>query len=318
MAKEKEEGGKKTLEERIKQIEKSLKLSKVVDFTKSVVSSGSYMINRATNINGVPKGKVIEIMGPESSGKSTIVLHIIAEFQKAVPEKRAALIDFEHSFDIGYAKSIGVDVDSLLIYQPDNQEDGYNLAVDLATDVCSVIVIDSHTAATPQAVVEKQIGESTIGIQARNNSTFLAKIKGILDKSECTLIGVSQYRTNIGGMGETNVATGGQAWKFYSDMRFRIWKTNDKIKELNRTTLDVVKNKCGRPFGKAEFNIVWGQGIDIMQEILDLAIEANIVKQGGSWFSYGEAKIGQGAENVKTFFSENVEVYEEIKKQLGL
>ena len=305
---------KKSPELILAELEKKYGMHKVKISQMNVVSTGSYSLNAATNINGYPKGKLIEIFGAESSGKSTMVLHAIAEFQRAVPEKKAALIDYEYSFDANYAKSLGVDVESLLIYQPDNQEVGYDMIISLLEEeLCSLIVIDSHTAAIPSKVIEGAMGDSTIGLQARNNSKFLGKIKGLIDKSQTTIIGVSQTRVNIGGMGDTNVPTGGSAWKFYADMRLKVWKSNDKENELNKTTIDVVKNKCAVPFGKAEFNIVWGEGIDTMKEIIDIATDKNVIKKSGSWYSYGEVKLGQGANGVKETFADNPELLEEIK-----
>jgi len=317
MAKEKTE--QTDIEKRIAAVESKHKIDKAEIANLVVTSSGSYMVDMATQIGGIPLGKVIEIWGQESCGKSTLVLHITAQFQKAFPNKKVALFDYEHSYDVKYAKKLGVDVDNLLIYQPDSQEQGYNLILGLIeADVISLAIIDSHTSAIPEKIIESDIGDATMGISARNNSTFLGKVKSLLDAHKTTLIGVSQTRANIGGMGDNNITTGGNSWKFYSDMRFKMWKTNDKVKELNSTTLDVVKSKVGKPFGKAEFNINWGQGIDNMQEILDLAIEQEIIKQGGSWFSYGDMKIGQGAIKAKEFLADNGEILGEILGKLKM
>lgn len=305
---------KKSPELVLAELEKKYGMHKIKISTIDVVSTGSYTLNAATNVNGYPKGKLIEIFGAESSGKSTMVLHAIAEFQKAEPSKRAALIDYEYSFDAKYAASLGVNVDNLLIYQPDNQEVGYDMIISLLEEeLCSLIVIDSHTAAIPLKIIEGDMAASTIGLQARNNSKFLGKVKGLIDKSKCTIIAVSQTRVNIGGMGDVNVPTGGSAWKFYADMRFKVWKSNDKDNELNKTTIDVVKNKCGVPFGKAEFNIIWGEGIDTLQEIISIALEQGVIKRAGSWYSYGDIKLGQGTEGVKNAFADNPEMLEEIK-----
>lgn len=308
---------KKSPELILAELEKKYGMHKVKISEVEVVSTGSYSLNAATNIGGYPKGKLIEIFGAESSGKSTMVLHAICEFQKAIPDKKAALIDYEYSFDASYARSLGVDVDNLLIYQPDNQESGYDMILSLLEEeLCSIIVIDSHTAAIPSKIIEGEMSDATIGIQARNNSKFLGKAKGLIDKSKTTVIAVSQTRVNIGGMGDVNVPTGGSAWKFYADMRFKVWKSNDKVKELNKTTIDVVKNKCGVPYGKAEFAILWGKGIDSDQEILDLAVAKDVIKRSGSWVSYGDMKLGQGFDNTKEFLLDNPEVYQEIKNKV--
>jgi recombination protein RecA len=298
-------------------LEKKYGMQKVKAQKSEIVSTGSYALNSATRLGGYPKGKLIELYGAESSGKSTMVLHAIAQFQKACPDKKAALIDYEYSFDKGYAESLGVDVENLLIYQPDSQEVGYNMILGLLeAHICSLIVIDSHTAAIPLKVIEGEIGISTIGLSARNNSNFLGKAKGLIDKSKTTIIAVSQTRVDIGGMGDTNKPTGGSAWKFYADMRLKVWKSNDKDNELNKTTVDVVKNKCAVPFGKAEFNILWGIGIDNIQEIIDIAVMKDIVKRAGSWYSYGEVKLGQGVNGVKKLFEDNPELMEEIKNKI--
>lgn len=315
MAKVKEE--KQGTEAVLAELEKKYGLGKANTNAISVVRSGSYMIDRATNLGGYPKGKLIEIFGQESSGKSTIVLHAIAQYQKQIPNKKVALIDYEYSFDLVYAKALGVDVDALLVYQPDNQEQGYDMILGLLEkEIVSLVVIDSHTAAIPQKIIEGEMGDATMGLAARNNSKFLGKVKGLLDKSGATMLAVSQTRVNIGGMGDTNVPTGGNAWKFYADMRFKVWKSLDKEGQFNITTLDVIKNKCAKPFGKAEFNINWGTGIDNEQEILDLAVGLNIVKKSGSWFSYGDMKIGQGSKSVKELFRTNPEFYDEVVERV--
>ena len=291
---------------------KSLKKDKVES-----TSSGSYMIDRATGIGGIPNGKVVEIWGPESSGKSTIVQHIMASYQKTYPDKKVAYFDYEYSLDPIYASAIGINMDTLLVYQPDNQEVGMDMICQLVEKgIVSLVVIDSHTAATPKKIIEGEMGDATMAMQARNNSKFFAKIKGPLERTKTTLIGVSQTRANIGGMGDVIIPTGGNAWKFYADMRLKIWKQLDKEKESNKTTLDVVKNKCANPYGKAEFDILWGVGIFVEKEILDLAIEKGMIKRSGSWFSYNDSNIGQGAESVCQLFKDNVDLYNEIKEKV--
>lgn len=317
MAKLKEE--KVGIDAILKELEGKYGLTKLEKGDTVVIDSGSYTINRATGLGGYPLGKLIELFGQESCGKSTIVLHAIASFQKNLPEKKVALFDYEYSFDLGYAKSVGVDVDKLLIYQPNTQEQGYDMIIGLLEkEVCSLIVIDSHTSAIPTKILEGEMGDATIGIAARNNSKFLGKIKGLLEKSQTLCLAVSQTRTNIGGMGDVNVPTGGNSWKFYSDLRFKIWKSNDKVNELNKTTLDVIKNKCAIPFGKAEFDIVWGKGIDNAGEIIDMGCESGVIKKAGSWFSYEGTKIGQGKDSVRELFAKNPELFEEIKQKVLL
>lgn len=315
MAKIKEE--KQGIDKILADLESKFGLGKLKKEELAIVDSGSYSINKATNLGGYPLGKLIELYGAESCGKSTIVLHAIASFQKRFPDKKVALFDYEYSFSPEYAENLSVNIDDLLIYQPDNQEQGYDMILGLLEkEICSLIVIDSHTSAIPMKVIEGDMGDATIGLQARNNSKFLGKVKGLLDKSKTTMLAVSQTRVNIGGMGDINVPTGGSSWKFYSDMRFKIWKTNDKPNELNKTTLDVIKNKCAVPFGKAEFDIVWGEGIDNMQEIIEFGVEFGIIRKAGSWYSHGDTKIGQGSNAVKELFKSNPEFYEEVKSQV--
>lgn len=280
-----------------------------------VVSTGSLNLDAATGIAGLPVGKLIEIFGPESSGKSTITLHIEAGFQKL--KGRCILIDFEHSFDKKYATALGVDVSQLTIIQPECMEDGYNIALELIkTGEVRLIVIDSHTAAIPKVVVEGNVGDATIGLQARINSIALGKIKPLLTPNRCTMIGVSQLRTKIGDYGDPEKPTGGNAWKFYSDMRMKVSKVLDKVNNLNKTTVDVIKNKCSAPFGKAEFCINWGTGIDHLKEIIDWACEFGYIQAGGAgWFTIGETKM-QGTEKVKQFLLDNPEYTEQLEKDV--
>jgi len=301
------------LDEMIASLEKKYGLERLTPGELTTVSTGSLQLDQAMGVGGTALGKFIELFGPESCGKSTLTLHQIAEYQKAFPEKRVALFDYEHSFDKTYASSIGVDVSSLLIYQPETQEEGYDMIIALIEkDIVSCIVVDSQTAAMPKAILQGEMGDSTIGLQARNNSKFCMKVKGLLDIHNCTLFMVSQLRDKIGSMGEPTTTTGGQAIKFYADVRWKIWKMNDKVNELNKTTVDVVKNKLASPFGQAKFSIVWGHGIDRKQEVLEYACDFDIVKRAGSWYSYGETKLGQGADNVITIFDDNPELYQEI------
>lgn len=279
----------------------------------TIVSTGSIQLDRAMQIGGTAVGKMIELFGEISSGKSTLCLHQMAEYQKAFPDKKVALFDYENSFDAKYAETIGVNTDDLLIYQPDCQEAGYNMVLALIEkDLVSCIVIDSQTAAAPKAIIDGEMGDSTIGLQARNNSKFCMKVKGLLTVHQTTLFIISQTRCNIGGYGDTNVSSGGNAIKFYADARWKIWKIGDKDHEANKTTVDVVKSKLGKPFGQAKFQIQWGIGISKEREILDYALEFGIIKMGGSWFSYGETKIGHGIENVEKTMKDNPELLQEI------
>lgn len=311
MAKQKvEKQGKDAL---LEELERKYGMKSNVPNNPKIVPTGSLQLDRAMGIGGTPVGKIIEIFGPESSGKSTITLHQIKEYQAAFPDRRVALFDYEHSFDLRYAKSIGVDTDKLLIYQPNDQESGYDMVIGLIEkEIVSCIVIDSQTAATPKAIIQGEMGDATMAVQARNNSKFCAKIKGLLDIHECTLFFISQTRDAIGSMGEPTTTTGGKAIRFYSDVRWKVWKMNDKEKELNKTTVDVVKNKISNPFGKAEFKIKWGKGISVKDEVLEYAEEFGIIVRAGSWYSYNGTKVGQGAENVLTLFEDNPEFYEEV------
>ena len=302
----------------LKDLEAKYGVGRVSPKELTVVSTGSIQLNRAMRIGGTALGKMIEIFGPESSGKSTITLHQMAEYQKAFPDRKVALIDYEYSFDLNYAEAIGVDVENLLIYQPDTQEQGYDLVIALIEkEIVSCVVIDSQTAATPKATLEGEMGDSTMALQARLNSKFCLKIKGLLAIHKCTLFVISQLRDNIGSMsGETSITTGGKAWKFYSDVRWKIWKINDKDHELNKTTIDVIKSKVGKPFGSAKVNILWGIGFDKLGEIIDYATEFGFIKKGGAgWLTLGEYKA-QGNEKMKELFMEHPEIYEQLEKDV--
>jgi len=293
-----------------------------------VVSTGSLMFDKSTDCGGIPVGKLIEIYGPESSGKSTLSLHIIAEFQKQYPNKKCLLADYEYSFDKYYATSIGVDMDDIIITQPDTMEDGWNIIYEyVRSGEVSLVVIDSHTAMVPKARLEGAIGDSKMAPEARINSEALKKIKAELEKNQCSILGISQLRSQIGkmqmGKGQTpsDKPTGGNAWKFYSDMRIKIYKILDKDHEINKTVTEIAKNKCGKPFGRSEFSLVWGEGIDKVGEIIILASKFKLIKKSGSWYSLTqpdkeEVKIGQGANSVKKFFEDNPELYIEIKKEV--
>ncbi len=305
----------------IAELEKKFGVSRGNTESPEVVNSGSIQLNQAIGIGGIPVGKIIELFGAESSGKSTISLHTIKEFQKHFPDKKVALFDYKHSFDKKYASSIGVNVDDLLIYQPDNMESGYDLILSLIeNNIVSLVVLDSQTAALPKAVIEGDIGDATIGLAARINSKFCGKIKGLLDLHKTTLLSISQTRANIGGFGPNagaDISTGGNAWKFYADMRWKVWKMNDKENQLNKTTVDIIKNKVSEPFGQAKINILWGVGYDTLGEIIDYAVEFDIIKKGGAWFQFREEKM-QGMDNVKIFLNDNPEILEYITNEVSL
>ena len=311
MAKQKEV--KTEFQETLSALEKKYGLSRAPLEELTIISTGSLQLDQAMHVGGTALGKIIEIYGPNSCGKSSLSLHQMAEYQKAFPDKRVALFDYENSFDLRYAEALGVDTNKLLIYQPDNQESGYDMILALIEkELVSCVVIDSQTAAAPKAVIDGNMGDSTIALQARNNSKFCLKVKGILSIHKTTLFIISQTRQSIGGMGEATITSGGEAIKFYSDIRWKIWKMNDKPNELNKTTVDVVKSKVGKPFGVAKFNILWGKGISKEMEVLDYAEEFGIIKRAGSWYSYGDSKLGQGSDAVLTLFEDNPEFYKEI------
>jgi recombination protein RecA len=305
MAKKKEE--KQGIDAVIAALEKKHGLEKPNLDKVHIISTGSLQLNQAMGIGGTMLGKIIEIFGAESSGKSTTTLHQMAEYQLAFPDKKVALFDYENAFDKKYASTIGVDTDNLLIYQPTDMETGYDMLLALIeNDIISLAVIDSQSAAMPKAILQGEMGDATIGLQARLNSKFCMKVKGILPIHNCSLIFISQTRDNIGGMSSGPVTTGGNAIKFYADVRWKIWKSNDKINELNKTTIDVIKNKLAAPFGKAELNILWGKGFDKLGELIDYGVEFNFIKKGGAWFTYKENKF-QGMDKLKDYLEENCE-----------
>jgi recombination protein RecA len=293
----------------IAEMEKKYGLQRVELEELTVVSTGSLQLNQAMGVGGTAVGKFIELFGPESCGKSTLTLHQMAEYQRAFPEKRVALFDYEHSFDMVYARALGVNVETLLIYQPETQEEGYDMIIALVgKDILSCVVVDSQSAAMPKAILQGEMGDATIGLQARNNSKFCMKIKGLLDVHNCTLFMVSQTRDKIGSMG-------GNAIKFYADIRWKIWKMNDKVNELNKTTVDVVKNKLASPFGQAKFAIDWGHGVDKLGEIIEYASDFDIIAKGGSWYTYKAFKC-QGVDKLRDFLEENPDELLEVEKQV--
>lgn len=291
-----------------------------------VISTGSLSLDAALGVGGLPRGRIIEIYGPESSGKTTLALHCIAEAQKL--GGNAAFIDAEHALDVHYAKNLGVDIDHLLISQPDHGEQALEITETLArSNALDMIVIDSVAALVPKAEIEGEMGDSHMGLQARLMSQALRKLTGVVNKSNVIIIFINQIREKIGVMfGNPETTTGGRALKFYTTIRLEVRRIG-AIKDGadfngNRTVVKVVKNKVAPPFKKTEFDIMYGKGISYTGDVLDLAVEYNIVNKSGSWYSYNNEKIGQGRENSKKFFEDNAEILEkvsnEVKGALGI
>jgi recombination protein RecA len=282
-----------------------------------VIPSGSIALDAALGIGGYPRGRVIEIYGPESSGKTTLAIHAIAEAQRL--GGIAAIIDAEHAFDRTYAEQLGVDVNHLLISQPDSGEDALEIADQLIrSSAVDIVVIDSVAALTPRAEIEGEMGENKVGLQARLMSQALRKLTGTISKTQTTCIFINQLREKIGVMfGNPETTTGGNALKFYASVRVDIRKvtTNKEGEEAvsNHVRVKIVKNKLAPPFRKAEFDLVFGEGISRIGEIIDLGVEFNIVKKSGSWFSYGDTKLGQGRDAVAKLFADNPELAEEVE-----
>lgn len=286
----------------------------------SSISSGSIGLDHALGIGGFPKGRIVEIYGPESSGKTTLAIHAIAEAQKA--GGIAAFIDAEHAFDSSYARKLGVDIDNLLVSQPDNGEQALEITENLIrSGAIDIIVIDSVAALTPKSEIEGEMGDSKMGLQARLMSQALRKLAGTINKTGSCCIFINQLREKIGIMfGNPETTTGGNALKFYSSVRLDIRRIS-QIKEGdsvvgNRARVKVVKNKIAPPFRQAEFDIVYGEGISKTGEIIDLAVDYNIIKKAGSWFSYGDTKLGQGRDAVKSLLTDNPELAEEIEAKI--
>jgi recombination protein RecA len=285
-----------------------------------VISSGSLGLDLALGVNGYPKGRVIEIYGPESSGKTTLTLHAIAEAQKA--GGIAAFIDAEHAFDRNYAEKLGVDIENLIISQPDNGEQALEIAENLIrSGAIDIVVIDSVAALTPKSEIEGEMGDSKMGLHARLMSQALRKLTGTISKTHCTVFFINQLREKIGVMfGNPETTTGGNALKFYASVRLDI-RRSTQIKDGenvlgNRTKVKVVKNKVAPPFKTAEFDIMYGEGISKTGEILDLAVEFEIIKKAGSWFSYGDTKLGQGRDAVKALIKDNPELADELEQKI--
>lgn len=286
----------------------------------AVIPSGSIMMDKALGVGGYPKGRVVEIYGPESSGKTTLAIHAIAEAQKA--GGIAAFIDAEHAFDSTYAQKLGVDIDNLLISQPDNGEQALEIADHLIrSSAIDIVVIDSVAALTPKAEIEGDMGDSKMGLQARLMSQALRKLTGSISKTKTVCVFINQLRDKIGVMyGSPETTTGGNALKFYSSVRIDIRKAasiKDGDTQLGvRAKVKIVKNKVAPPFRKAEFDIMYGQGISKVGEIIDLGVDAGIVKKAGSWFSYGERKLGQGRDAVKELLLSDSALMEEIEAKV--
>lgn len=285
-----------------------------------VISSGSITLNRALGVQGFPKGRIIEIYGPESSGKTTLAIHAIAEAQKQ--GGIAAIVDAEHAFDPYYAKALGVDVDNLLISQPDNGEQALEIADNLIrSGAVDILVVDSVAALTPKAEIEGEMGDSQMGLQARLMSKALRKLTGSINKANTCCIFINQLREKIGVMfGNPETTTGGNALKFYASIRLDIrrssqLKSGDKVIG-NKTRVKVVKNKVAPPFQLAEFEIMYGKGISKVGEIIDLGVEFEIIKKSGSWYSYGDVKLGQGKDSVKELLEDNPELFEELETKI--
>jgi recombination protein RecA len=285
-----------------------------------VIPSGSLGLDLALGIGGYPKGRIVEIYGPESSGKTTLAIHAIAECQKR--GGIAAIIDAEHAFDKFYAEALGVDTENLLIAQPDHGEQGLEIADNLIrSGAIDLIVIDSVAALTPRSEIEGEMGDSNVGVQARLMSKALRKLTGTISKTGCCCIFINQLREKIGVMfGNPETTTGGNALKFYASIRLDI-RRSAQLKDGenaigNHTKVKVVKNKVAPPFRTTEFDIMYGQGISRVGELIDMGVDLNIVKKAGSWFSYGETKLGQGRDAVKQLLDDNPELMEEIEAKV--
>ena len=317
---------KKALELALGQIEKQygkgavMRLGQNNTLNVEAVSTGSLSLDIATGIGGLPRGRIIEIYGPESSGKTTLALQVVAEVQKQGGE--AAFVDAEHALDPVYAANLGVDVDSLLVAQPDNGEQALEITETLArSGAIEVVVIDSVAALVPRAEIEGDMGDAHVGLQARLMSQALRKIAGCVSKSNCIVIFINQLRLKVGVMyGNPETTTGGNALKFYATIRIDVRRI-EQLKngtELigSRTRAKIVKNKVAPPFKEAEFDIMYGKGISREGEILDMGVKLDIVQKSGAWFSYGETRLGQGRDNSKEFFANNPEITQEVESKI--
>lgn len=329
MAKEKKTAVKDTdaaLDDAISQIEKKfgkgsvMRLGDRTAVDVDVIPSGSLTLDKALGIGGYPKGRIIEIYGPESSGKTTLTLHAIAQAQKQ--GGKAAFIDAEHAIDPVYAKNLGVDIDELILSQPDSGEQALEIAEMLVrSGVIDLIVIDSVAALVPQVELDGEMGDAAVGLQARLMSKALRKLSGVMNKTNCTVIFINQLREKIGVMyGNPETTTGGRALKFYSSVRVEI-RRSEQIKQNgeiigNKANIKVVKNKVAPPFKTIQVDIIYGKGISRDGEILDLAVEGDIVEKSGAWYAYNGEKIGQGRENAKNFLIEHPAIFEEVEEKV--
>lgn len=329
MAKEKKTAVKDTdaaLDDAISQIEKKfgkgsvMRLGDRTAVDVDVIPSGSLTLDKALGIGGYPKGRIIEIYGPESSGKTTLTLHAIAQAQKQ--GGKAAFIDAEHAIDPVYAKNLGVDIDELILSQPDSGEQALEIAEMLVrSGVIGLIVIDSVAALVPQVELDGEMGDAAVGLQARLMSKALRKLSGVMNKTNCTVIFINQLREKIGVMyGNPETTTGGRALKFYSSVRVEI-RRSEQIKQNgeiigNKANIKVVKNKVAPPFKTTQVDIIYGKGISRDGEILDLAVEGDIVEKSGAWYAYNGEKIGQGRENAKNFLIEHPAIFEEVEEKV--
>jgi recombination protein RecA len=317
---------KKALEAAMSQIEKQfgkgsvMKLGEFKAMEIEAIPTGALSLDMALGIGGVPRGRIIEVFGPESSGKTTLALHVVAEAQKMGGE--AAFIDAEHALDPVYAKKLGVDIDNLIVSQPDTGEQALEITESLIrSGALDVIVVDSVAALVPKAEIDGDMGDSHMGLQARLMSQALRKLAGAINKTKTVLIFINQLREKIGVMfGNPETTTGGRALKFYASVRLDIRKI-ENIKQDgevkgNRVRVKVIKNKVAPPFREAEFDIVYGEGISKAGNILDMAVNMDIVEKSGSWFSYNGDRIGQGRENVKRYLQDNPEILEDIEKKV--
>lgn len=320
------EGKEKALKTAMEQIEKNfgkgavMRLGENVAMNVGAIHTGSLTLDLALGIGGIPKGRIVEIYGPESSGKTTVALHCVAEAQKA--GGTAAFIDVEHALDPVYAKKLGVDIDSLLVSQPDSGEQALEIAEALVrSGAIDIIVIDSVAALVTKAEIEGEMGDSHVGQLARLMSQALRKLTGALSKTDCAAIFINQLREKIGvTYGNPEVTTGGRALKFYSSVRIDVRK-GEPIKDGNevignRTRVKIVKNKVAPPFKTAEFDIMYGTGISHVGELVDVGVETDVLKKSGAWFYYGETRLGQGRDNVKKLLSENKEMAQEIEDKI--